>query len=725
MLNIKHLVMEPGQTLSGVEGRFHKFYNLMQPKISAYLRLLATKNQLNRFSDYHYLNLAVSQSTEPVNGMDYIHPVVSPAVDYATAVIAKALMPNGEVDFEFTPDSEGDRDAARQATEMVKIMINQANSPQNFLHDWIQDAALHKNGEILVAPHRESFTVYKEVQGTNDQLRQFEIVAAERGLTAVRTSKRKMDVDLTQVAAQVQAAGAASESGADVNVDQALEDSLDASVIYRARYKLTGYKTYVRYYPIAQHYWICDPTVTNIQDQPFCGYYDPMTIQEATEKYPGVDLELLNKYGEFSNIGAYQAGSLLNNLALHARDSVPINGLPVQGTAGMEPEARQITIVTVWDRYDIDGDGELELVEICYSGRYIIHAKEVEFIPVANMCPKPLTQNFYGYSIAERVVPMQEYATGLTRAELQMAMYASTPRIGVNPEFVDLEQLQDGESSIFVLDRKFDPNIHVWEPAPLNGNLGYVSDAMQRLQQNMGAILGMTTPQDVFNPEVMTPGNSGLKLQMALGPNQLIQDDTVKNCAAGLKELIYLTWRTLLQYGDDYGVKKLAAQAMGDEDGEFIDFANQEELFFTDRKNIKVSLALGLMSEENKLTRQSLIIQTQQGFGQTIQSMVQSGMLTPDMFRKARRPFEDTLYSLEIKNVDEYLPTEQEVMQMLQQKQAAAQNTPPSPDDQAKQAKASLDQVKAQIEIADAQGRTAERQLEMIALMKEGKAINY
>jgi hypothetical protein len=53
-------------------------------------------------------------------------------------------------------------------------------------------------------------------------------------------------------------------------------------------------------------------------------------------------------------------------------------------------------------------------------------------------------------------------------------------------------------------------------------------------------MIGMTTPQDVFNPEVMAPGNSGVKLQMALTPNQIIQDNTVRNCADGLKEALWL-----------------------------------------------------------------------------------------------------------------------------------------------------------------------------------------
>ena len=116
--------------------RFIKMKSLLDAKCAANLRLLATKNNINRISDYHYLNLAVTNSTEPVNGIDYIHPVVKPVVDYASAVITKGLAQNGEINFEFVPDNEQDEEAARQATNMVHKLINQNNDPHFILQHW-------------------------------------------------------------------------------------------------------------------------------------------------------------------------------------------------------------------------------------------------------------------------------------------------------------------------------------------------------------------------------------------------------------------------------------------------------------------------------------------------------------------------------------------------------------------------------------------------------------
>ena len=756
MLDLRNVVVSNLNGHTGMMGRFIKMKSLLDQKCAANLRLLATKNNINRLSDYHYLNLAVTDSTDPVNDLDYIHPTVKPVVDYCTAVITKGMAQNGEINFEFVPDNEDDEAAARQATNMVHKLINQNNDPHFILQHWVMDACLHKNGEMLVAPMRESFVRYITTQGTQEQLKAFEQQAAEAGLSALRTSKRKKHVDLAQVLKETQqhAAGLTAQqheenvnkllessqaiAGGDLeatpdidnvqmrDTEDAIGDSINRNTVYEAKYKLTGYNLNIKFRPIAQHYWMCDPTVISIEEQPFCGFYKPMSIQEAYELYPDIDLEEFKVYAEYSNVGSYQAGSLLNNLAIHARDSVPINGLPAQGYSAQEPEARQVTVLTVWNRYDIDNDGELELVELIYSGQYVISAREVEFIPVANMVPKPLAQNFYGMAIAESVVPMQEYMTSGYRAELLTGLLQATPRIGVKPDRVDFEQIQDGDASIFILDSKFNPATDVYAMPIPQGNPTFLDNTLARMQQDQMAMVGMTSPQDVFNPEVMDPGNSGAKLNLALSPNQIIQDNTVKNCAEGLKDAIWLIWRTLIAHGDDYGVKKLAQQFHPEGRAEFLDYKAFDDMNFNERKTIHIDLALGMNSEENSLQRLQIIKQAQQGLAQEVAQGVQMGALTPGSFKKMRRTYEDMLYVLGVKEADVYLLTEDEVMEMVRQAKAQSAQQQPNPKDAAdiaqKQSVAQLNQVRAQEIAANTQGTSAKMQLDGFSLVGEHKA---
>jgi hypothetical protein len=752
MLDIKNIPLQDINQNKKLNANFVRMKNMMDTKMASYLRYLGTKNAVNRASDYHYLCLAVTESTAPVNGIDYIHPTVKPIVDYATAVIAKGLMPNGEINFEFVAEGEWDDESARQASNMVSKVVNQMNDPHFILERWVMDACMHKNGMMMIKPVREKIDRYIETEGTNEQLKAFELQAAESGLTALRQSKRQITVNLEAALAEIkQLMGEQQGQLTDELMDKHLasmreaddednyaslaagqteifvkniegqetiiNDAIKRNTIYKAKYKLTGYNINVKFHPIAQHYWVCDPTVPEIKDQPFCGYYDPMTIQQATELYPDINLEQFREHAEYNQSGAYQAGSVLNNLAIHARDSVPIMGIPVSSAASADPDSRQVSIVTVWNRFDIDGDGELELVEVIYSGSYVISAREVEFIPVANMCPKPLPGNFYGMSIAESVIPMQEYSTSAARAEIQLGLLTATPRIGVKPDRLDFEMLQDGESAIFILDSKFNPATDIYQIPPPSGNLAFLEQSMTRIQQDTMAMVGMTTPQDVFNPEVMAAGNSGVKLQLALSPNQIIQDNTVRNSAEGLKEALYLIWRTLIQYGDDFGVKKLAGSCRPDRKPEFMDYIAWDSMTsMTDRKQLQLELAVGMMSEENSLNRLQLIQKCQTGLIQSVQGMVQQGMMSPEMYKKIKKPYADTLYTLGVKDCDVYLPSDEEVAKMVEQAQQAQQGKEPSPQDKKYLADAELSQVKAQQIAAEVAGQDAESQLDFMAM---------
>jgi hypothetical protein len=752
MLDIKNIPIENINQNRKINSNFVRMKNLMDVKMASYLRYLGTKNAVNRASDYHYLCLAVTDSTAPVNGIDYIHPSVKPVVDYATAVVAKGLMPNGEINFEFVADTEEDEIAARQATDMVSKVVNQMNDPHFILERWIMDAMMHKNGMMMIKPIRDPITRYVETQGTNDQLKAFEQQAGESGLTAMRQSKRRVSVEMEKVMAEIQQnlgeeVSSVNKAKLDalfgaMSIDEEIEETVDGyetiadaeqsvldeaikrNTIYSAKYKLTGYNINVRFHPISQHYWICDPTVPEMRNQPFCGYYDPMSIQEALDLYPGINLEQFREHAEYNMNGAYQAGSVLNNLAIHARDSVPVMGIPVSSASSADPDSRQVTVVTVWNKYDIDGDGELELVEIIYSGSYIISAKEVEFIPVANMCPKPLPGNFYGMSVAESVIPMQEYNTSAARAEIQLGLLTATPRIGVKPDRLDFEMLQDGESAIFILDSKFDPTKDIYQLPPPSGNLQFLEVAMNRIQQDTMAMVGMTTPTDVFNPEVMAPGNSGIKLQLALTPNQIIQDNTVRNSAEGLKEAIWLIWRTLIQYGDDYGVKKLAQNFHPDKQPVYLDYQAWDDMNFCDRKQIRMELSIGMMSEENALGRLQIIQKCQADLYQTTTSMVQAGTLTKEIYQKVKKPFADTLYVLGVKDADTYLPSDEEVEQMIAQGAEAMKNREPSPEDKKRLASANLDTIKAQQIQAEMTGEDMESQLDLMSLA-QGKPKVY
>jgi hypothetical protein len=148
----------------------------------------------------------------------------------------------------------------------------------------------------------------------------------------------------------------------------------------------------------------------------------------------------------------------------------------------------------------------------------------------------------------------------------------------------------------------------------------------------------------------------------------------------------------------------------------FLDAEAWDDMNFCERKLMHIELAVGMMSDENQLQRQQFIQKAQIDLYQMVQGMVQAGTLTPEMYRKIKKPFEDTLYVLGVKDCNTYLPTDQEVEQMISQGQAAQKTREPSPEDQKNISQAHLNQARAQQITAEVTGQDAESQLDFMSM---------
>jgi hypothetical protein len=96
--------------------------------------------------------------------------------------------------------------------------------------------------------------------------------------------------------------------------------------------------------------------------------------------------------------------------------------------------------------------------------------------------------------------------------------------------------------------------------------------------------------------------------------------------------------------------------------------------------------------------------------------MVGAGTMTPEMYKKVKKPFADTLYVLGVKDCDAYLPSDEEIQTMIKGSAEAAQNKQPSPEDQKNISMAKLNDVKAQQIAAEVAGEDAESQLDFMAV---------
>jgi hypothetical protein len=94
--------------------------------------------------------------------------------------------------------------------------------------------------------------------------------------------------------------------------------------------------------------------------------------------------------------------------------------------------------------------------------------------------------------------------------------------------------------------------------------------------------------------------------------------------------------------------------------------------------------------------------------------MTTAGTLTPTMYKKVKKPYADTLYALGVKDCDAYLPDDAEVMEMIKGAAEAKKNAQPNPEDQARLARAGLDEAKTKEVLSNIEGTSADKQLEFM-----------
>ena len=100
----------------------------------------------------------------------------------------------------------------------------------------------------------------------------------------------------------------------------------------------------------------------------------------------------------------------------------------------------------------------------------------------------------------------------------------------------------------------------------------------------------------------------------------------------------------------------------------------------------------------------------------TTQGMVSQGTLTPEVYAKIKKPFADTLYVLGVKDCNSYLPSDDEVKQMIEQGKAAMKAKEPTPAEKKDLAAAQLSSAKAQQVQAEVGGHDAQSQLDYMAM---------
>jgi len=555
----------------------------------------------------------------------------------------------------FEPVGPDDVQAAQQETDYVNYVFMQQNPGFLILYDFIKDSLLSKNGFIKVwtetETNQQKYTFYDQPEDAYFLIAsnpQFQIVAESVKMSPLGP--------LHDVAVMV---------GKDIK----------------------------------HHCVACIPPeevgisrdCTSFDD---CGYaYHQTAVAVSDLIAKGYDQDVLR------GLSSYSGSSVnLNNAEAAARDTV--NESQMYGD-GANAANRMVLVVEHYIRMNYEGEGQAGLycVVTGENNEFLtrngeIDIREIDAIPMATMSPIPQPHRFWGRSVADVVIELQQIKTALQRAMLDNMYMSVNPRPVVyesnsGPQTLDdLLLMRPGQPI-----RAKVPGAIEWQEVP--NVAAAVLPVMQWLDTLREWRTGVSRQGQGTDP-------NALQNQVATIANQMYNASQAKVkliarifAETGVRDLFSLLHKEIRKYGDQQQTVRLRNQ-----------WVTVDPADWKDREDMTINVGLGTGTKAEQLAQLQMLVNAQK-------EAVQIGLVSPRNFYNSAK---ELVRLTDRKDVDQFF-----VMPGAPQNpnDPASQPLPPppNPDQQkaqvdmvANQQKVQLEQQKAQ---ADVQREAAQAQSEI------------
>jgi hypothetical protein len=543
----------------------------------------------------------------------------------------------------FEPVGPEDVQAAQQETDYVNHVFMQQNPGFMILYQFIKDSLLSKNGFIKVWTETENkatkYTFYDQPDDAFAMILsnpEFQVIA--------HTPKMSPMGPLHDVTVQANKA-------------------------------------------IKHHRVMCLPpeefgVSRNCRTMAECGYcYHQAAVAVAVLINQGYDPDVVRNLPSFSQTTAH-----LTNMEALARDTVKESQMHGAGDEGMNAANRQVLVIEHYIRMNYEGDGRSRLYRVVTGelNAFItrngeLDITEIDMIPIVTMSPVPQPHRFFGRSVADLVIEIQQIKTAILRSTLDNMYMSVMPRPVVYESNSGPQTLED----LLIMRpgmpiRAKNPGAIEWQEVP---NVGQFALPMLQFMDSLREWrTGVSRMGQAMDP-------NAIQNQVATIANQMYNQGQAKVkllarifAETGIRDLFALLHKEIRKYGDQQQTVRLRNQ-----------WVAVDPTQWKDRDDMTVNVGLGTGSKAERLAQLQMLIQAQT-------QAVQIGLVSKENFYNSAKAM-TTL--MDLKDPDMFFvspsapPSNDPNAQPLP--------PPPNPEQQKTQADVMANQQKLQIEQAKAQ----------------------
>ena len=584
---------------------------------------------------------------------------VSDAVHGALPQLMKVFCSSDVVSF--LPTKAGTGDAAEQINQYINHIFSKDNNGSEIMYQWFWDALVQKNGIVKAVWDdnvTESIETYKEL--TEDEVVQLLIPDNVEVI-----SKEEVEIEQEQVPMPpepVMTEDGVTEMIAPTDADgEPMMVNQDPIIAYNLKVKTTETDSRVKITNVEPEAFIIDQIATSIDDATFTAQKQLLTRADLVEL--GYDKKIVDDLTTaddtalgFSDYRYRNTQSNLNNTADKTQE-----------------------LLSYYECYIQIGNpnGTSTMHRVCYASNTILSDEETDYVPFYSICPYPVPHSFFGESIADKTIDIQQIKTVVQRQMLDNLYLTNNSRVGAVEGQVNLDDLLNSTAGGII--RMKNPNALV--PLQVQSSANQSFPMLEYLDNQQAKRTGVSDMNQGLDANVLSNVSATAVATMTAQSQGKLELIARIFADSGVSSLFQGIFHLICKYQD---VERTL-------------LINDKELVLNPREwdnqyNVNINVGIGNGSRDEKIGMLQMVLAKQE------QIIQQYGLSNPLVTLKQYR---DTLakfinssgYKDDIQFINEI--SEEQAQQMAQQ--AAESQGQPAPEVQAAEAIAKAEMQKAQM----------------------------
>jgi hypothetical protein len=309
---------------------------------------------------------------------------------------------SGDEVVKFSPRGPEDVQAAEQETDYINHIVQEKNNWFEIFYSWMHDALIQKTGYVKVYwDDSEDISQKTYANLTPDE---FAMLLQIPGMEIIEQT----------------------------------ELMTEYGVSYTVKTRCTKPRNITRLCNLAPEYVLVSQNATGLSlNDPACDFVEHREYKTISQlRKDGFDVEDdINDSGD--GVGDWEA--------INRDEYTPFRDNNRDG-AGGDKSMRRVKVRECWIRIDYDEDGISELRHVIVVGNNVLLNEDADFIPIAALCPTPLSHRHTGLSVADAVMDLQRIQTALLRGSLDNQYLANNGRYAIDVNTVNMDDMLDSRA---------------------------------------------------------------------------------------------------------------------------------------------------------------------------------------------------------------------------------------------------------------------------------------